>query len=103
MAGSAHRIVSSTLRRELQRLSRASSERKAAVAYVTSDQYVEFKEDDLLVVDASDMAIACGETDREVLTRAFSRGVRLYSLPDLHAKLFVFDDTAVIGSANLSE
>jgi hypothetical protein len=54
------------------------------------------------VTDASDDAIARGQTDAEVLVRAFDRGARLYHLDGLHAKVMLVDGVAVIGSANLS-
>ncbi len=101
MGKSPHRVVSRELKARLKRLASAATVRRAAVAYVTSDE-VQFREGDSLVVDASNRAIACGETDARVLRKAFDRGANLYSLTDLHAKLLVFDDTAVIGSANLS-
>jgi hypothetical protein len=94
--------VSSNLRRELKRLAERSSHKRAAVAYVTSDEEVRFSEGDTLIVDASNRMIACGDTDAAVLRRAFDRGASLFSLEGLHAKLMLFDRTAVVGSANLS-
>jgi hypothetical protein len=73
----------------------------AAIAYVTAE-HVQFSRGDVLICDASDIAIASGETSAKVLRDAFNRGAQVYSLPSLHAKLMVFGELAVIGSANLS-
>lgn len=59
-------------------------------------------EGDVLVTDASDHAIAAGHTSAYVLQNALTRRAQLYSLPGLHAKVMVLGDTAVIGSANIS-
>jgi hypothetical protein len=87
---------------EIERLATTSRNRFAAVAYFTDDEIVQFGKDDLLVVDASDNAIRAGQTSHSVLLRAFDRGAKLYCCQGLHAKVIVFDDTVVIGSANLS-
>ena len=81
----------------------ASVVRTAAVAYVTSASQVPFREGDTLVVDASDQAVTTGKTCAELLQHLFSRGVHLYSLGALHAKVYVFDRVVVVGSCNLSE
>ena len=83
-------------------LTQKATVRRAAVAYVTSDEIVRFTEGDLLVTDASDHAIAAGQTSARLLQNALTRKVRLYSLPGLHAKVMVLGDTVVIGSANIS-
>jgi phosphatidylserine/phosphatidylglycerophosphate/cardiolipin synthase-like enzyme len=57
----------------------------------------------VLIVDASDDTIAAGTTSAKLLKSLLQRGVRLYSVPGLHAKVYLFDQTAVIGSANLSK
>lgn len=87
---------------EIKRLAGAARRRLAAVAYVTSDAHVSFKAGDVLVTDASENAIACGETSAKVLQAAHDRGAKLYTCPGLHAKVLVFDNVAIVGSANLS-
>jgi phosphatidylserine/phosphatidylglycerophosphate/cardiolipin synthase-like enzyme len=95
-------LHSDTLWKTVKRLARKSAVKRAAVAYATSGEMVRFGEGDLLVTDASDDAIAGGQTDAEVLAWAFDRGARLYSLDGLHTKVLLLDGVAVIGSANLS-
>lgn len=72
------------------------------VAYATDSQIVKFGAGDVLVTDASDSAIKAGQTSVDVLTQAVRNGADVYSVPNLHAKVYVFDSVAVIGSANLS-
>ncbi len=81
----------------------ASTNRSAAVAYVTSASVVPFRGGDTLVVDASDQAVITGQTSAELLQDLYSRGVHLYSLKSLHAKVYAFDGVVVVGSCNMSE
>jgi phosphatidylserine/phosphatidylglycerophosphate/cardiolipin synthase-like enzyme len=96
------RLLSQRLWATLRKLSAKASVKMAAVFYVTSDKYVRFGDGDDLVVDASDSAIAQGQTTALILEQAFERGARLYSYPGLHSKLMVLNGHAVVGSANLS-
>jgi hypothetical protein len=95
------RLLSETLWAEIQ-TSASKTPKMAAVAYVSSDQIIAFGNGDTLVTDASDDTIAGGQTRARVLEAALHRGGRLFSLPNLHAKVLVFADTAVVGSCNLS-
>lgn len=97
------RVHASGLWKELARLSsKAKSQRLAAVAYFTSEENVKFKKKDVLIVDASDETVASGGTSAKLLASLLERGVKLYSVRGLHAKVYLFDQTAVIGSANLT-
>lgn len=55
-----------------------------------------------LVVDASDKAVASGQTCPTDLGKLVKRGVKVYSVPNLHAKVFVLGRAAYIGSTNVS-
>lgn len=55
-----------------------------------------------LVVDASERAVASGQTCPAELRQLLKRGVRVFSVPNLHAKVFVLGRSAFIGSANVS-
>lgn len=55
-----------------------------------------------LVVDASERAVASGQTSPAELIKLVRRGVRVFSVPNLHAKVFVFGRSAYIGSTNVS-
>jgi phosphatidylserine/phosphatidylglycerophosphate/cardiolipin synthase-like enzyme len=97
------RLVSGDLWKEIKKLAKKSQVKMAAIAYVTHDSLIRFGKGDLLIVDASDHAITSGQTSAPVLNKAWKRGASLYSHPDLHAKVILFDRVAVIGSANLSQ
>jgi hypothetical protein len=55
-----------------------------------------------LVVDASENAVKSGQTHPADLKMLQKRGVVIFSVPNLHAKIYVFDDVAFVGSANVS-
>jgi hypothetical protein len=55
-----------------------------------------------LVVDASERAVGCGQTCPADLQKLQARGVAVYSVPNLHAKVFVVGRTAYVGSTNVS-
>jgi phospholipase D-like protein len=55
-----------------------------------------------LVVDASDNAVRSGQTCPEDLIVLLKRGTRIFNVPNLHAKIYVFGNVALIGSANAS-
>jgi hypothetical protein len=55
-----------------------------------------------LVVDASEHAVKSGQTCPEDLRAELSRGVLVYSVPNLHAKVYVLGRQAFIGSPNVS-
>lgn len=97
-----NRLVSKGLWAELAGLAKKSRVKMAAIAYVTSDEFIKFGEGDLLIVDASDPTIRLGQTSAQVLRQAFRRGAEIYSCQGLHAKVMLLDGVAVIGSANAS-
>lgn len=88
---------------QLRRLREGRAKLFAAIAYVTNDDIVAFREGDVLITDASDAAIKNGETSVRVLARALQRGASVFSLPNLHAKVICTAHRAIIGSANLSK
>ena len=55
-----------------------------------------------LVVDASERAVASGQTCPADLSKLVRGGVKAYSVPNLHAKVFVLGRAAYIGSPNVS-
>lgn len=96
-----NRLLTSDLWPVAAKLARKAQTRSAAIAYVTAET-VKFGEGDVLVVDATRKAITSGETTAKVLLDAHDAGAKIYNCPNLHAKLLVMDDTAIIGSGNLS-
>ncbi len=55
-----------------------------------------------LVVDASEGSVKAGQTCPADLIRLQKKGVRIFSVQNLHAKVYVFGTQAFIGSANVS-
>ena len=95
------KILSNGLWKTIRAQARKAKRRKTAIAYVTKD-LIGYKRGDVLVTDASERAISSGETNAKLLRTLSKRGVCLYHCGDLHAKVLLFDDVAVIGSGNMS-
>ena len=76
--------------------------RLIAVAYFSCDTDLTFSPNDVLIVNASDGAIQSGQTDAKALRRATECGAKVFSNPDLHAKLYVLGPKVFIGSSNAS-
>jgi hypothetical protein len=76
----------------------------AAVPYFSQagSRMLPLKRGDILVVIASDATVASGQTCPSALRRLLNKGVKVYSLENLHAKVFVLGRTAYVGSANVS-
>jgi hypothetical protein len=56
-----------------------------------------------LVVDASEAAVKSGQTCPQELKKLLGKGVRIFTVPNLHAKVFVLGKKAFVGSANVSK
>ena len=56
-----------------------------------------------LVVDASEQAVASGQTYPDELLKLVNKGVEVFSVRNLHAKVFVVGRTVFVGSANVSQ
>lgn len=56
----------------------------------------------ILLVDASDNSLKKGNTCPDELLKLYYKGVHIYSLQNLHAKLYVIGKTLYCGSANVS-
>lgn len=76
-----------------------------AVAYLGTGaaNRLPLKKGSILVVDASESAVKSGQTNPAELMRFRKRGVRVFSMPNLHAKVFVFGGVAFVGSTNVSD
>ena len=96
------KLISDGLWSAVRKKARGAGLRKAAVAYVTDPGLLPLGPGDLLVTDASRASIAGGRTSALAVKQYFESGVELISLANLHAKVLVLDDWAVVGSANVS-
>jgi hypothetical protein len=77
---------------------------RVVVAYFSagSTRRLPLQKGSRLVVNAGDRAIRSGQTCPADLLRLVNRGVEVYSIANLHAKVYVFGRTAFVGSANAS-
>ena len=75
-----------------------------AVAYFGKNSKVllPLRRDSALVVDASEATVGSGQTSPSDLAALHRSGIRVFSYPNLHAKVFVFDRLAFVGSSNVS-
>lgn len=96
------KILTDNIWQQIAPLTKKSSKKIAALAYVSSADFVFFQEGDILVCDASDQAIHSGETSASVLSKFYNAGAQIYSYPNLHAKVMIFGRNVLIGSCNLS-
>ena len=76
-----------------------------AVAYFGSGaaKRLPLNKGSILVVDASEKAVKSGQTNPAELIKLRKKGVRIFSMSNLHAKVFVFGGVAFVGSTNVSE
>ena len=78
-----------------------SSRTRAAVAYVTQIEALPLKSGDVLVADASDLAIASGQTSANAIETLVD-GCHCRLSRGLHAKVVIADSTLFTSSANAS-
>jgi PLD-like domain len=76
-----------------------------AVAYFGSGaaKKLPLKAGSTLVVNMSDNAVKTGLTNPTEILKLVRRGVEVHSVENLHAKVFVIGNMAIIGSSNASE
>jgi hypothetical protein len=94
-------LLSDDLWDELKKHTDGLPRLRAAIAYITQP-YLNFREGDLLVCDASEEAVMAGQTSPAVLRQFVNSGAEVYSFKGLHSKVAIIGDKALIGSANFS-
>jgi hypothetical protein len=80
------------------------SKSMVAVAYFSQNAAImlPLKKGSTLLVNASEKAVKSGQTCPAELLKLYYKGVKVYSLENLHAKIYVVGNTLLIGSANVS-
>jgi hypothetical protein len=75
-----------------------------AVAFFSSNasKQLPLESGSILVVNLSEPTLAAGLTNPYEIEKLLHNGVEIYNNPKLHAKVFVFPDSAVVGSNNAS-
>lgn len=89
---------------EISRAARKSGTRHVAVAYLgaASPKLLALKSGDVLVINLSEAAVRGGATNVDAAWAFYRRGVHLCNSEHLHAKVFTFGNTVIVGSANAS-
>ncbi len=79
-------------------------ERCVAVAYLGADarRLLPLSGGDTLVVDCSERTAAAGQTNPAVVREYIKTGINVYWCDNLHAKVYVLGDKAIVGSPNIS-
>lgn len=86
------------------KLSKSSSSTRVAVPYfgAGANDLINFPQESILVIKFDREAVGAGQVDPREVVKAIKGGVEIHACANLHAKVFVFGDTAVIGSSNVS-
>lgn len=98
-------FLSDKLWNKVGELSKKAKSAKVAVAYfgTGASELVNLKHADVLIV-AMDMAnVIAGQVNPFEIEKLYKVGVAIYNLPNLHSKIFVFDNKVIVGSANISK
>lgn len=90
------------IRRDLERPSRRPVVAVVAFIGVDAPTVMPLRRDDTLVCDASRLAIARGLTNVSALRTFRRRGIQIFSISGLHAKVIASPTSAWVGSANAS-
>lgn len=98
------RLLTDQLWSSIQKLARTSKRREVVVAYLGTDasKLLRLKAGDSLVVDMSEATVKAGQTNPSEVVKYLQRDVQVFNCTNLHAKVYVFDNAAIIGSANVS-
>src|SRR6266536_1963052 len=98
------RLRTTDIWKRLATLSKRRAWRAVAVPFLGrgAARLLALQEDDILVVRFEDAVIRAGLVDPREVLGYIERGVRVFSATNLHAKVFVFGRTAVVGSSNVS-
>ena len=76
----------------------------AAVAYfgMDGDKLLPLKKGDKLLVDMSEATLKAGQTNPFAIEKLQNKGVLVFRRENLHAKFFIFGNSLLAGSANVS-
>ncbi|MDQ3019816.1 MAG: phospholipase D family protein [Bacteroidota bacterium] len=88
----------------IKSLSDKSRKTKVAVAYFGTGAATQltFKKGDTLLVAMTLGNVKVGQVNPFEIEKLYDKGVHIFNLPNLHSKIYLFDKTVIIGSANVS-
>ncbi|MFT3822889.1 MAG: phospholipase D-like domain-containing protein [Chitinophagaceae bacterium] len=98
------KFLSDNLWTTLHDLSQKSKRTKVAVAYLGTgaSKQLNLKKGDTLLVAMDLNNVRAGQVNPHEVQKLFDKGVSIFSLPNLHAKIYLFDRKVIIASANVS-
>lgn len=101
----ATKILQDNLWPTITKLARQSKRKHVAVAYLGrgANKLLPLGKGDSLVIDMSQEAVKNGQTDPNEVEKYIKKGVNAYTCSNLHAKVYIFDRTLIVGSANVSQ
>ncbi|WXG46148.1 MAG: phospholipase D family protein [Candidatus Atabeyarchaeum deiterrae] len=99
------KVLGSDLWSTITSLSRHSTRRYVAVAYLGqgANRLLPLGKGDCLVVNMSESTVRGGQTNPSEIEKYLAKGVNVFTCLNLHAKAFVFDRMAIVSSANVSQ
>lgn len=86
----------------IARLNNGKRQITAAIAWVTDDTILKFRSGDTLITDLSPTSVRNRTASPELISQ-LPKGVRVFSLPGLHAKTALIGTTLIVGSMNASD
>lgn len=98
------KLISNDLWDVIKNYSRKTQKSKVASAYLTSNAFekVPLKKGDILLVAMCKRNLECGSVDPYEVEKYYNKGVKIYNLNNLHAKIYLLGNNVIIGSANLT-
>jgi len=101
----APKILQDNLWPTITQLARKSKRKHVAVAYLGqgANKLLPLGEGDSLLIDMSQITVESGQTDPNEVEKYLKKGVEVYTCSNLHAKVYIFDKTLIVGSANVSQ
>lgn len=100
----ATKFLSDNIWRTIKTLSDKSRKTKVAVAYfgTGATKLFKLKQGDILLVAMTIGNVKAGQVNPSEIEILFKRGVQIFTLTNLHSKIFLFDKSVIVGSTNAS-
>lgn len=98
------KLLSTDIWTTINKLSQKSKRTKIAVAYfgTGATKQIKLKTGDTLVVAMGLNNVKSGQVNPFEIEILLNKGVKLFNLPNLHSKIYLFDNKVIVGSANVS-
>src|SRR5690606_8313831 len=67
------------------------------------DNIIKFKENDILITSLTKSNVEQGNVDPRSVEKLIDNKVKVFSIENLHSKIYYFEESVIVGSSNLSE